>query len=74
MKVKLLRDSRIRHAAGDIVEVSPAERDFLISVGSAEDVAEKIEKAILPAVEVAEKAVKAPKATTAKKAPTKRSK
>ena len=70
MKVKLLRDARISHSVGEIVEVSPAERDFLISVGSAVDVAEKIEKAVLPQAEVAEKAVKAPAATT-KKAPAK---
>lgn len=37
MKVLLLRDSRINHKAGEIVEVSPAERDFLTSVGSAVD-------------------------------------
>lgn len=39
MKVKLLRDARIRHAAGEIVEVSPAEFSFLVSVGSAVEVA-----------------------------------
>ena len=35
MKVKLLRDSKILHKAGEIVEVSPAEADFLIAVMSA---------------------------------------
>ena len=35
MKVKLARDSRIMHRAGEIVEVSSAEAQFLISVGSA---------------------------------------
>ena len=35
MKIKLLRDARIRHYAGEIVEVSPAEAQFLTSVGSA---------------------------------------
>ena len=35
MKVKLLRDSRIQHKAGEILEVSPAEADFLLSVNSA---------------------------------------
>jgi hypothetical protein len=39
MKVKLLRDSRIWHKAGDIVEVSPVECQFLTSVGSAVEVA-----------------------------------
>ena len=35
MKVKLLRAARIRHNAGEIVEVSPAEAGFLLSTGSA---------------------------------------
>ena len=35
MKVKLLRDARINHKAGEIVEVSPSEYGFLTSVGSA---------------------------------------
>ena len=39
MKVKLLRDSRIWHKEGEIVEVSPSECQFLISVGSAVEVA-----------------------------------
>lgn len=59
MRVKLLRDSRVTLKAGEIVEVSPATAEFLFSVGSAEIIAEK---AILPKVEEAEKAVKAPKA------------
>lgn len=36
MKVKLLRDSRIKHHAGEIVEVSPEEAHYLISTNSAE--------------------------------------
>lgn len=32
MKVKLLQDARIRHKAGDIVEVSPAEAQNLIAL------------------------------------------
>ena len=39
MKVKLLRDARINHKAGEIVEVSPSESHFLVSVGSAVEVA-----------------------------------
>ena len=39
MKLKLLRAARIRHEAGEIVEVSPAEAGFLLSTGSAEIVA-----------------------------------
>ena len=35
MKVLLLRDARIRHKAGEIVEVSPVEADFLINTNSA---------------------------------------
>ena len=41
MKVCLLRDTRILHKAGEIVEVSPAEKAFLVSVGSAVEVAMK---------------------------------
>lgn len=41
MKVKLLRDARIKHKAGEIVEVSPAECHFLTSTGSAVEVAVK---------------------------------
>ena len=36
MKVRLLRDARIRHKAGEIVEVSPEEWRSLASLGSAE--------------------------------------
>ncbi len=39
MKVKLLRDARINHKAGEIVEVSPSEYHFLVSTGSAVGVA-----------------------------------
>ena len=39
MKAKLLRDARIHHKAGEIVEVSPAECHFLTSTGSAVEVA-----------------------------------
>lgn len=42
MKVRLLRDAKILHKAGEIVEVSPAEYNFLTSVGVAEPV--KVEK------------------------------
>lgn len=35
MKVKLLRDQRIKHKAGEIVEVSPEEFSFLINTNSA---------------------------------------
>lgn len=39
MRVKLLRDARINHKAGEIVDVSPSEFQFLVSVGSAVEVA-----------------------------------
>lgn len=41
MKVRLLRESKIKHYVGEIVEVSPAEYSFLVSVGSAEPLDEE---------------------------------
>lgn len=38
MKVELLKDARIKHSAGEIVEVSPAEFNFLVSTKSAKPV------------------------------------
>lgn len=38
MLIKLLRDARIRHHAGELVEASPAEAAFLISINSAVEV------------------------------------
>lgn len=38
MKVKLLRNARIFHHAGEIVDVTPEEKQFLTSVGSAVEV------------------------------------
>lgn len=53
MKVRLLRDARINHKAGEIVEVSPAQFQFLASFHSAELV---VETAVAePAAEVPEK-------------------
>lgn len=43
MKIKLLRPARIRHNAGEIVEVSPAEAAFLLSVNSAVEAGAKAE-------------------------------
>lgn len=59
MKVKLLRDARINHKAGEIVEVSPAEFQFLCSVGSA--------VAVKEAVQAVEEAVIEPEAETPEK-------
>ena len=44
MKVKLIRAARIRHEAGEIVEVSPAEAGFLLSTGSAEEYFEPVKR------------------------------
>lgn len=44
MKVKLIRAARIRHDAGEIVEVSPAEAGFLLSTGSAVPYTEPVKK------------------------------
>lgn len=65
MKVKLLRDSRVMHKAGEIVEVSPAEYHHLTSLGSAVGVS--ADKA-----PVFEKAVVEPKETATKKTAKKR--
>ena len=46
MRVKLLRDARINHKSGEIVEVSPEECKFLCSVGSAVEVAVKAPEAV----------------------------
>ena len=77
MKIRLLRDSRINHAAGETVDVSPATAEFLLSVGSAviAEAPQKAETATIKVEEVAEKAVKAPKAaakTTTKRTTTKK--
>ena len=44
MKLKLLRSARIRHEAGEIVEVSPAEAGFLLSTGSAVQYTEPVKE------------------------------
>lgn len=52
MKLILLRDARIRHKAGEIVEVTGAEADFLLSTHSAipaKTAAEKTEEKEKPA-------------------------
>lgn len=62
MKVVLLRDSRIMHKAGEVVEVSPAERDFLVPLGSAVDAVTKtvepVEEAVSESVETKKKSRK----------------
>lgn len=54
MEVLLLREARIRHHAGEIVEVSPAEAHFLITTGSA------VEADYRPVIETPEKETAAP--------------
>lgn len=48
MRVKLLRQSRITHKAGEIVEVSPAEAKSLISLGSAVEIVVRAEEIETP--------------------------
>lgn len=57
MRVLLLRDSRIKHSAGEIIDVSPAEASFLLSVGSAVGLHDEVQKVETPeeAVEIPEK-------------------
>ena len=45
MQVKLIKDARIKHKAGDIVEVSPIDANYLVATGQAVPVAEKKETA-----------------------------
>ena len=56
MLVRLIKDARINHKAGDIVGVSPVVYDFLVSTGVA-----------VP-VSVEDKPKEAPKKRTARKA------
>lgn len=38
MKAALIKDARIKHKAGEIVEISSEEFNFLVSVGAAKSV------------------------------------
>lgn len=58
MIVKLLRDARINHSAGETVEVSPEQGEFLLSVGSAEAVKKAEPKKEEPIEETEVKATK----------------
>lgn len=44
MKVLLLRDMRIRHRAGEVVEVSPEEANYLMSTMSAKEAPKRKKK------------------------------
>ena len=65
MKVKLLRQNRIDGKAGEIVEVSPAHFDWLVSLGFAVPVTEAREQAEAPAK--AEAPAEKPEPKTVKK-------
>lgn len=74
MQVRLLRDARIRHRAGEVVEVAdPAELGFLLNTGTAEAVrtapapAVPETKAEKPAEKPAAKTAAKPAARTARK-------
>jgi len=71
MKVKLLRDARIKHYAGEIVEVSPEECWHLVSTDGAVEV-ETAVKAPAKAIETPEEKVVEKVETPEKKAPVKR--
>ena len=62
MRVKLLRDSRINYKAGEIVEVSSAQANFLLSCKSAVLVEEPKQEPA-PAPEAEEKPATKKKAT-----------
>lgn len=68
MKLRLTRAARIRHEAGEIVEVSPAEAGFLLSTGSAVRVSEYVPARETPedAAEKETRTEAAPKKTTKK--------
>ena len=75
MKVKLLRDTQPFGRTGDIVEVSPSAREWLLSLGmavSAEEIGEQIETP--EKAPVAETAVKIQAKTPAKKPAAKKQK
>ena len=44
MRAELLKGARIKHHAGEIVEVSPAEFNFLQSIGAARPAPDKKKK------------------------------
>ena len=44
MKIRLLKDSRVMVKAGEVIEASPAEAAFLLSLNLAEEVKAKPKK------------------------------
>ena len=61
MKLRLIRAARIRHEAGEIVEVSPAEAGFLLSTGSAVRVEETNAKRETPEEKVEPRVIRSKK-------------
>ena len=61
MRLRLKRAARIRHEAGEIVEVSPAEAGFLLSTGSAERVEETNAKRETPEEKVEPRVIRSKK-------------
>lgn len=57
MKVKLLRDARILHKSGEIVEVSPEECWYLVSTDGAVEMTEAVKVVKAEPVEVPEEKV-----------------
>lgn len=64
MKIRLVQDARIKHYAGEIVDVSAEEFNFLTSVGSGVPV---LTGANLSAPETSEEAKTKPKRKSAKR-------
>lgn len=58
MRIKLLKDARIWHKAGEILEVSPEERHFLVSTEGAVEV-DAVKTPAAKPTEVPEKPIKA---------------
>ena len=72
MKLLLTKAARIRHNAGEIVEVSPAEAGFLLSTGSAVEYADPVkaetpEDMLTAEMPEAEEPKETPEAKTPKK-------
>lgn len=58
MRVELIRDARITHKAGEVVEVSPSEGEFLLNVGSAKRAEVEAVTDTEPKVETKRKTIK----------------
>ena len=72
MKVKLLKDTRPFGRTGEIVEVSPESREFLVSLGFAIPAVDAREQVEIPEKLIVPTAVKAAPVKAAKAAPKKK--